>query len=82
MPATNTAAALLAFILACCTERLYTPNELYHRAIRTGLSTVKPEGGMTISHDEIERECYAAAIRGEMKRVYAALCGCDMFRTA
>ena len=72
-------ASILAFILARLAERSFTANELYHRAISSGLSTIRPEGGMTISHAEIERECHAAANRGEIKRRYAALCNCDMF---
>ena len=79
MNAAQQTAAILAFIIASCAERSYTANELYHRAISSGLSIVKPEGGMSISHAEIERECHAAANRGEVKRRYAPICNCDMF---
>jgi hypothetical protein len=76
----NTASDLLTFIFTCCAARLHTASEIYWSAIRAGLNTVKPEGGMTFSHTDIEMACQAAAIRGELKRVYGTLCGCDMFR--
>ena len=77
MPATNTA-AILPWILTRCTVQMETTSGLYWSAVSAGISTMRAEGGMTISHDEIEQACYAAALRGELKMIQ---CGQrDMFR--
>ena len=77
--ATTPANNVIAFIVARCSERFYTTGDLYHTAIAAGLSTVKPEGGMTITHREIESACYDAERCGTLRVVYGRL---DMFRAA